>query len=260
MSHPDHEKNRVAWNEMVEVHWKHADYKVREFLEGWCSLHNIELREFGDVSGKRLLHLMCQFGMDALSWARRGVIVTGVDISDASIKRAHKLKQMADLKAEFYRCDILDLVGVIDGKFDIVYQSYGTHCWICDLDRWAQVIAHYLKPGGFFFIIDSHPISAIYEDTNCSYLSGGPFRYSDQPDYCDRDHIIESELVEFQHPLSAFVNALIGAGLVIERMDEYDKGYYPVQEDWYEQDGYWYPPGGPPRYPLMFSLKARKPK
>jgi hypothetical protein len=80
MTNEDHQKNRAAWNDMVEVHYKHPDYKLREFLDGWNSLKEIEKKDVGNVNGKSLLHLMCQFGMDTLSWARYGADVTGVDI------------------------------------------------------------------------------------------------------------------------------------------------------------------------------------
>ncbi len=259
MPNSDHEKNRTAWNEMVEVHWNHPDQKRKEFLGGRCSLKSIELDAVGDVHGRSLLHLMCQFGMDTLSWARRGAVVTGVDISDRSIARADELKKLARLDATFVRSDVLDLIGVIDQQFEIVFQSHGTHCWISDMDKWARVVAHYLKPDGLFFIVDDHPIICLWEEPPNSYLHKEPIRYTGEPDYCDREHIIETERVEFQHPLSQIVNALISAGLTIEHLGEYDKGYYPIQADWYEKDGYWYPPDGPPMYPLMFSLKARKP-
>lgn len=258
MPHPDHEKNRTAWNEMTDVHFKHPDYKVKEFLEDRSTLKSIELTEVGDVHGKKLLHLMCQFGLDTLSWARRGAIVTGVDISDKSIERANELKEKAGLPAEFVRSDVLDLAGKIGNRFDVVFQSYGTHCWISDIDQWAQVIAHYLRPGGIFYIIDDHPIIQIYQVENGSYFDTLPEYSSGQQDYCDRSYILKNELVEWQHTLSSIVNTLIKAGLTIELVNEFDKGYYPIHEDWYEKDGYWYPPGGPPPYPLMFSIRARR--
>jgi 2-polyprenyl-3-methyl-5-hydroxy-6-metoxy-1,4-benzoquinol methylase len=143
MPNSDHEKNRVAWNEMVEVHWDHPAQKRKEFLDGRCSLKPMELEAFGDVNGKSLLHLMCQFGLDTLSWARRGAVVTGIDISDQSIKRADELKQLAGLEGRFLRSDVLDAIGLVDDKFDNVIQTYGTQCWISDMEQWAQVVAHY---------------------------------------------------------------------------------------------------------------------
>ncbi|HWR83680.1 MAG TPA: class I SAM-dependent methyltransferase [Candidatus Deferrimicrobium sp.] len=258
MPHDDHETNRAAWNEMVEVRFKHRDYRVKEFLDGHSTLKSIELAEVGDVHGKSLLHLMCQFGLDTLSWARLGALVTGVDISDKSIERAEELKRTTGLPAMFVRSDVLDLIGRIDRTFDIVFQSYGTLCWISDLTRWARVVAHFVKPGGIFYIIDTHPIAYIHEVPDGSYFDSAPTRSTNERDYCDRSYVINKELVEWQHPLSQVINALIQAGLQIESVNEFNKGYYPVQEDWYEQDGYWYPPGGPPRYPLMFSLRARR--
>ncbi len=243
---------------MVEAHWDHPAQKRKEFLEGRCSLKPIELHALGDVRGKSLLHLMCQFGLDTLSWARRGAVVTGVDISDRSIMRADELKKAAGLDARFIRSDVLELRGNLDEKFDIVFQSHGTHCWISDMKRWAQVVAHYLKPGGTFFMVDDHPIICIWEEPNYSYFHQEPVRYAGEPDYCDREFMVEDERVEFQHPLSEIVNALIKASLRIEHLGEYDKGYYPIHADWVEKDRYWYPPGGPPLYPLMFSVKARK--
>ncbi len=261
MSHPDHEKNRTAWNEMVEVHIDHPSYKMNEFLEGWNSLKEIELEDLGDVTGKELLHLMCQFGMDTLSWARKGANVTGVDISDNSIMHADELKKKIGFdEAKFVRSDILELIGKLDKKFDIVFQSYGTHCWLADLTKWAEVVAHHLKPGGTFYIIDDHPILILYETEHERYLQKEPERYSGHPDYADSSYIIKNELVEWQHPISEFVNCLVKAGLVIDEMHEYDKGYYQMYEDWVRKGDFWYPPDGSPRHPLMFSLKAHKPE
>ena len=255
----DHEKNRDAWNDMVEVHYNHPDYKLKEFLNGWNSLKAIEKEEVGDVKEKQLLHLMCQFGMDTLSWARLGAKVTGVDISDKSIEYANILKNEVDIpEATFIRSDILDLIGKIDHKFDIIFQSHGTYMWLSDLKKWAEVIAHYLNPGGFFYIVDAHPITVLWDTETMTYLDKNPERYVNAPDYCDRNYIIEKERVEWQHPLSEIINCLIKAGLTIDFLNEYDKGYYAVDTNWYREGDYWYPPDGPTRHPLLFSLKASK--
>lgn len=259
MPHPDHEKNRAAWNEMVDLHVNHSEYRTAEVVAGGSSLKRIELEALGDVGGKHLLHLMCQFGLDSLSWVRQGAIVTGIDISDMSIKRANEIKEKAGLEADFIRADVVDLIGVLPRKFDIVFQSYGTHIWIADINKWARVVAHYLKPGGTFFIVDEHPANVLFLDSPLDYFSTEPERQIGAPDYCDRSYKIKNELVEWQHPLSKIVNALIDAGLTIERIEEYNHGYYQVDDDWYrDDDHYWYPPGGPTAYPLMMSIKARK--
>jgi len=70
---------------------------MESFLNGSCSLNDIEVSELGNVENKSLLHLQCHFGMDTLSWARRGAKVTGVDFSDAAIDRANELKEKLNL-------------------------------------------------------------------------------------------------------------------------------------------------------------------
>ena len=78
-------------------------------------------------------------------------------------------------------------------------------------------------------------------------------------DYIDRDLKGNGEYVEWQHPLSEILNALISAGLTIEHVGEYNHGYYQVDENWYsDKDGYWYPSGGPTAYPPLMSIKTRK--
>jgi SAM-dependent methyltransferase len=261
MPHPDHEKNRATWNRAVDLHVNHPEYHTQEIIDGGSSLKRIELEALGDVRGKTLLHLMCHFGLDTLSWARQGAIVTGVDLSDRSIAVANEIKVKAGLKAEFVHSDVLDLIGVIDRKFDFVFQSYGTHIWLSDLDRWAAVIAHYLKPGGVFFLVDGHPIEPLFlfPEQKYDYFAGEPERTLNPKDYCAKETSIDGEHVEWQHPVSKIVNALIGAGLTIERLDEYNFGYYRFAPDWIEQpDHYWLPPEGLTKYPLMLAIKARK--
>lgn len=260
MVHRDHEINRQAWNKMVGLHIGHPEYRTQEVIDGGSSLKRIELEALGDVRGKRLLHLQCQFGLDTLSWARRGAIVTGVDIADESVRQANIIKEKCGLEATFVRSDVLDLIGVIDHKFDIVFQSYGCHPWISDLYQWAKVVAHYLLPGGVFFTVDEHPANVLFLEDNTDYFDSEPIRSKNPPDYCETETRIDGEHVEYQHPISTFVNSLVEAGLIIERLEEYNYGYYRWHKDWYrDEDHYWYPPEGPTKYPLMFSLKARKP-
>ncbi len=260
MSNSDHEKNRAAWNQMVDLHINHPEYRTQEVIDGGNSLKRIELETLGDVTGKKLLHLMCQFGLDTISWARHGAIVTGVDISDRSIEVANEIKQRADVKARFIRSDIFALDDKLNEQFDIVFQSYGTHIWLADIKRWGQVVAKYLKPGGTFFIVDEHPANVMFMgDDSHSYFKKGPIVSVNPTDYCETETRIDGEHVEFQHTVSDILNALIEAGLRIAHVGEYDFGYYKVCEGWTERgDHYWDAPEGPTIYPVILSVKAVK--
>jgi len=258
--HDGHQQNRKLWNEIADVHYRHPDYHVAEFLKDRCSLKPIELEILGDVQDLDLLHLQCHFGKDTLSWVRRGARAVGVDISDRSIELAGQLARETGLSADFICCDILDLIGRTERRFDIVFQSYGTPPWLGDMSRWGQTVAHHLKTGGRFLIVDSHPIWPVlgWPEEELGYFETEPRRYQDDPDYCDRHYIPANDSLQWQHSVGEVLNALIQAGMTIESFREYDKGFYPVKPDWYQEDSYWYPPGGSTLFPLMFSLLARK--
>ena len=71
------------------------------FKAGKRMLMPLEIEEVGDVrAAKSLLHLQCHFGMDTLTWGRRGAKVTGVDFSDEAIKTARKLAKETGIKAD----------------------------------------------------------------------------------------------------------------------------------------------------------------
>ena len=121
------------WNQFAKINVDSKTYKTEEFLKGGTSLNSIELEELGDVRGKSLLHLQSHFGLDALSWAREGAKVTGVDFSDEGVSIARDLAQRANIDARFIQSNIYNLPEVLDEKFDIVFTSYGVLVWLHDL-------------------------------------------------------------------------------------------------------------------------------
>jgi 2-polyprenyl-3-methyl-5-hydroxy-6-metoxy-1,4-benzoquinol methylase len=96
--------------------------------------------------------------MDTLSLARMGAKVVGVDLSDTAIQEAKKLNNDLGLDADFICCNVYDLENHLNEKFDIVFTSYGVIGWLPDLNKWAEIIAHFLKPGGFFYMAEFHPV------------------------------------------------------------------------------------------------------
>ena len=156
--------NRELWDAWTGIHRGSAFYGVDAFLSGESSLSGIEREAVGDVSGKRLLHLQCHFGMDSLSWARLGAEVTGVDFSPRAIDAARDLAVQAGLEAEFLCADVTRLPAAWSGRFDIVFTSYGVLPWLPDLVSWAGTIARVLRPGGAFHLVEFHPLTGMLHD------------------------------------------------------------------------------------------------
>src|SRR3954471_21265010 len=93
--------NRAHWDEVVPLHVESEFYDVASFKAGVSSLSPVELTEVGDVRGKTMLHLQCHFGMDTLSWARMGAIVTGMDFSGPAMEAARALAAETGMEARF---------------------------------------------------------------------------------------------------------------------------------------------------------------
>lgn len=255
-----HELNRQGWNRRTDAHFDHPGYHVKEFLAGRISLHPLELKEVGDVTGKRLLHLQCHFGLDTLSWARKGAIVTGIDISDRSIERANELKEKTGLEARFIRSDLFDLPDVLDDEFDIVYSSYGVTWWMSDITRWGQVAARYVKKGGFFYIAEDHPVGNMLD---AEKKIAEPYfhqpeaeYYKDEADYCAKDLIVEE--YGWRWPIGDIVTALAKAGLTIEFLHEFPFCVYDAWPTFVKDGVWWYYPDRKDDVPMTYSIKARK--
>jgi ubiquinone/menaquinone biosynthesis C-methylase UbiE len=260
------QENKSHWNELTTLHEKSGGmYDVAGFKAGKCTLKAIELVEMGDVKGKSLLHLQCHFGMDTLSWVRRGAKATGIDFSDKAIDLARKLSKETGIKADFLCTDIYDLPSVLDKQYDIVFTSWGVLTWLPDLDKWAQIISHFLKPGGFFYIVEFHPFTLVFDDTptitkpEVSYpyfQLDEPLKFENQPDYASGITVKTAEY-GWQYPLGKVVTALVNAGLRIEFLHEFPVTCYKalpyLKKD---DDGWWHLEGD--RLPLTFSIKASK--
>ena len=258
--------NLELWNELTPIHARSDFYDVEGFKKGKCTLKSIELTEVGDVSGKPLLHLQCHFGLDTLSWARLGAKVTGVDFSDEAIALARSLSKETGIKADFICSDIHKLPYVLNRKFDIVFTSYGVLVWLPDLKEWAEIIVHFLKRNGIFYIVESHPFSHVFENsegttgyrvTQSYFHKSEPIQWEPGNDYADPDAKVAHSSNEWQHSLSDILNALISAGLTIEFLHEFPQCVYKAYP-FMEQDkaGWWQVKGN--NIPHTFSLKATK--
>ena len=220
------EKNRDSWNKRTDYHIDSEFYDVKGFLLGHSSLKSIELNLLGDIKNKSVLHLQCHFGQDTLSLARMGAEATGVDLSDNAIKNAKLLAEKANLNAEFICCDVYSLPQHLSKKFDIVFTSYGTIGWLPDLDKWAKLISHYLKPGGKFVFVEFHPVVWMYDDNfekvAYNYFNVAPIVETESGTYADKNAPINKEYVGWNHPTSEVLNSLLKNGLILKSFDEFD--------------------------------------
>ncbi|MCW3173739.1 class I SAM-dependent methyltransferase [Shewanella subflava] len=253
--------NKATWNARTDIHVASKFYDIDNFLQGASSLTEIETAELGDVNGKRLLHLQCHFGLDSLSFARKGALVTGVDLSDKAIDKANALAAETQLNAKFVCQDVCALGQTTTADFDIVFTSFGVICWLPNLSLWAQTIANSLTSGGTFYMAEFHPFHDVFE--------GYPYFHRQQPDveqegtYTENCTNEKHTIITWAHPISDVINALLSAGLQLKHFNEFDYSPYNCFAGLTQDKRH-----ATPRYqlikndipmPLVYSLSAIKP-
>ncbi len=265
------EANRRHWDEIVPIHATSEFYDVEGFRMGRLTLGSVEQEELGDVRGKSLLHLQCHFGLDTLSWARKGALVTGIDFSPHAIETAQALAREAGIDARFLVSDLYGLPERLDGQFDIVFTSKGVLCWLPDIEGWARVAEHFVRPGGTFYMVEFHPFAQVFDDAPKGrdlrvryryFHTDEPERFEEDGTYADLSAHVESQVTyEWRHTLGDVVSALVDAGLRIEFLHEFPFctfQLFPFMEPidgrnmrLTKHDG---------SIPLLYSIKATKPE
>jgi SAM-dependent methyltransferase len=280
-----HEQNRLSWNEATKAHNSHKADQAAFFRAGGNKLHGPETELLGDLRGRSVLHLQCNSGQDTLSIKQLGAErVTGVDISDEAIEFARKLSANSGLAVEFHRADVYDWLADAakrGERWDIVFCSYGAIIWLSDLSTWAKGVAAVLKPGGLFLTVEFHPVEMMFDEElrhvwPYSTSGGPPMTWDDGIN----DYVAESGSSltpsgwqdgvqgftnphvahEFHWGTAEIITALLDAGLALEHFREYDYATFRMYHDMRElPDRRWALPEGVPRFPLMYSITARKP-
>lgn len=274
-SEPDwRSANRANWDERVAIHLGPGGYDLSDLRNGHGGLDPIVEAELPNITGKRVLHLQCHFGRDTLCLAQRGAEVVGLDFSSPAIAAARRLSEELDLqsRARFVQADLYDAPAAIPEplRFDLVYVTWGTICWLPDIRRWAETATHFIKPGGSIYIAESHPAALVFDDrTRLSdgkpgyyvpYFLQGPLIENDPRDYADERAVVRNaKQYVFMHRLGSVVTSLIDAGLTLEWLHEHDAITWRMFDSLVEGCDHLYRWPQEPWLPLAYSLLASRP-
>jgi len=266
--------NRANWDERVPIHLASKFYDRAGLRDPPGRLNAIEEAELGPVAGLRVLHLQCHFGMDTLKLAQRGAEVVGLDFSAPAIDAARGLAKELGLeaRARFVEADVYDAPAAVaePNAFDLVYVTWGAICWLPDLRRWAEVVAHFLKAGGRLYLADGHPAAYIFDDDAqlpdgmpglfVPYFQREPLVLDDPRDYADENARLQNvRTVQWGHPLSETIGAVIAAGLRLDWLHEHDSVPWRMFRILDRDDAGMYRWPQRPWLPLAFSLMATRP-
>lgn len=231
--------NLANWEERTAVHLGPDGYDLSSHRAGRGKLDAIVEAELGPVAGLRVLHLQCHIGDDSIALAQRGASeVVGVDFSAAAISAAAGIaRECGVANARFVEADVYAAPQVLAaeaGSFDLVFTTWGTITWLPDVEAWARVVAHFLRPGGSLYFADLHPVAAVFDgladaadtegrpDWLLPYFGRVSQVFDDPVDYADPSSpLVNSRTVNWVHPLSDILAALWTAGLQLDWLHEH---------------------------------------
>jgi SAM-dependent methyltransferase len=182
--------------------------------------------EGAGVAGLDVLHLQCHLGGDAITLAREGARVTGVDFSPTALARLNELARRCGVQVRTVEADARDLPPDLDSSFDLVYASIGVLCWIDRLDLWMQGVARVLREGGRLVLVELHPLFTMVDRVkpltlDFPYNFDGPHHFSATGSYANRDADVSWTTVQFAHGLAEVVQAALDAGLTLCHLEEH---------------------------------------
>lgn len=183
-----------------------------------------DLHLFGDVAGKKLLEICCGSGHSLLYQAKHGAgELWGVDLSGKQLENARGLLAENHVQARLVHGAMEEDLGLPLGYFDTVYSIYGIG-WTTDLEGTFRRVASYLKPGGTFIFSWHHTLAYC---VGWAPEAGHQWEGDEMPftrSYFDEEPftmpVDGSQIILRNRKLSTYVNALAGAGFIIEQMVE----------------------------------------
>jgi len=179
------------------------------------------LKLLGEVNGRTILDIACGSGIFSRYLARRGAVVTGVDISSVMLEQAIATECQLRQGIKYRLCHSAELKNIETMQYDIVTCNMGLMD-ILDYRTILHEAARVLRPKGIFVASLLHP---------CFCTPGaGWIRDTDKPKYwrvdryfhreCGTDLYCNAMGLYFHRTLGDYLNSVITAGLTIKAVDE----------------------------------------
>lgn len=227
------QKNQADWDSYSAkyLRYKHSDRFIIPIVDNPSSAFEPEAWEqicqhFPTLQGRRVCVPSSGDHYAVLAFALLGAQVTSCDISLPQLQAGQRLLERFGLKASFIQADTMQLSGLPDDAFDLVYTSNGVHVWLDDLPAMYRNIHRIMKKEGVYIMCDVHPFQRPFGENLQvvkPYENVGPFE--------------DEATINFAWRVQDFINAMAGSGLRIFHMEEmhdrkdYDYPFWLSLED-----------------------------
>ncbi len=170
---------------------------------------------------------------------------------------------MLGTNTRFIQSDIFDLTEKLHETFDIVFTSYGVIGWLPDMKKWAEIVSHFLKPGGTFVMVEFHPVvwmfSYDFKKIEFNYMDSSPIIEELEGTYADRESDIKDKSITWNHGLAYVIDSITKSGLKLNDFKEYDYSPYDCFKNTIKiGDNRFQIKGLENKIPMIYSIKAKK--
>jgi len=220
-------RNKRHWDAIAARDWaKKADLR-KQIRDGYSYLENMEPKmapHLRAIDGKKVIVLQFGDGLVLLACAKKGAIVTGVDLSSEQVRLARRAATDCGLDVKLFEADCQDLPKSIpNDHFDLAVAECGIFIWIENLDAWMRNAYRVLKSGGKLIVSDFHPLALIAEEKDGVVIFRKSY-FGQRPEICQSEENVPPS-IEFLWKLSDILNAAIEAGFHVDRLEEYYIGH-----------------------------------
>lgn len=236
-------------DERIREQWENNAEAFSRLIDGVGTPHHRMIlnpcveRLLGDVKDKRLLDAGCGEGYLARYYAKKGAIVTAIDLSQRLIDVSRQLAEEDAVSVDYRVDNVCHIESVHNAEFDLVLSNLVLLNVPC-LNEAMMEFHRVLKAGGFLVFSIVHPAFNFYgpgswqmgeknPDTN---RREGIFfkvdRYFEEEEYehywkTKDDKKFPEPISFFHRTLSTYLNSLVSAGFSLVEFAEPQ----PVDED-----------------------------
>lgn len=229
----DHRRVGRYWNENAEV-WTRLSRQGYDTYRDWLNTPAF-LAMLPDVNGKAGLDIGCGEGSNTRQLARRGARMSAIDIAEVFIGHAGTEEAREPLGIDYQVASAVALP-FSDATFDFC-AAFMSLMDIPETDLVVREAYRVLKPDGFLQFSITHPCFNTPKRRNLRDENGRTYAF-EVGDYFDTEDAVIQEwtfsaapreiresvrpfrVPTFNRTLSQWLNLLLDAGFVLERMDE----------------------------------------
>ena len=219
------------WEKAAEDYQRQCRIPI-DILYGAGAPNEDELQLIGPVAGKHVLEIGCGGAQAAIAFAKRGAVVTGIDIAEAQLRFARELAAQEAVEIALLQGDMANLGPIATASQDVVFSAWA-FSYVDDLFACFAEVHRVLKPTGVFVWSAGHPFNHVLDDHHPEALTVVN-SYFDTGIHIEGDTGTPGEaFAAVKRTISDYFDLLTQTGFVIERLVEPDSRKRYACDPWY---------------------------